>query len=390
MTAQILLIEDNPELRQVTSFILKNADFTVIEAENGREGLRLAHETHPDLILLDIVLPDTDGRELCRHIKAEQTLTDCIVVLISGIRVCSEEQALGLEFGADGYITRPIPKREFIARIHAFLRIYDAKAAQRKALNSLQQAHNELEMRVTERTSELRESNTKLQAEIIEHHQAEECLKILLKEKEILLRELYHRTRNNMHVIRAMLSLQSEYKQHDKIRTTLENIQHRIDAMALVHEKLYRSHDLSRIHLREYIEDLTDLLRHSYNVPSSRISCVLDIEQDISVLLDIAIPCGLILNELISNACKHAFPHERPGEIYIRVRKEESGTLELEVSDNGVGMPEGFDFKSQTTLGLRTVAMIGEYQLQGHVEFEADQGVTCRIRFPDNLYRVRV
>jgi two-component sensor histidine kinase len=112
--------------------------------------------------------------------------------------------------------------------------------------------------------------------------------------------------------------------------------------------------------------------------------------EPLSLLLDTAIPCGLIVNELLSNALKHAFPENQPGEITIRVFQNDAGYVVLSVADNGVGVPPGFEFRSQTTLGLQTIFAIAEQQMQGQVRFTSEQGVTCTVEFPDTLYTERV
>ncbi len=230
----------------------------------------------------------------------------------------------------------------------------------------------------------------KLSIAITKQKQTENKLKASLQEKEILLRELYHRTKNTMQVIRSMLLLQAakmpENEQAQKLVTDTEN---RIMAMALVHQKLYQSHDLSRIPIQDYIQELSQLIMQSYAVTDQDISLVVESEP-LSLLLDTAIPCGLILNELLSNALKYAFPERRHGEISIRLFRNESKHLELWFADNGVGVPPGFDFRQQDTLGLQTVIAIAEHQMQGRVKFTSDQGVICTIEFPDTLYRERV
>jgi two-component sensor histidine kinase len=225
--------------------------------------------------------------------------------------------------------------------------------------------------------------------DITERKQAEEQVKKALAEKEALLRELYHRTKNNMQVIIALLKMQASNLTDARLQAILQDTQNRIHSMALVHQKLYEAHDLSRVNLKEYIGDLVNLLMSSYRVSPDRVSLVSEMD-DLFVLIDTAIPCGLILNELLSNALKHAFPADRTGEIRIQLGRTRSGEIQLQVADNGVGVPQGFDFRRDGWMGLRTVFVIGESQLEGQVRFEANKGVLCQIRFRDDLYRPRV
>ena len=230
---------------------------------------------------------------------------------------------------------------------------------------------------------------TGLAEDITERKQAEEQIRTALAEKETLLRELYHRTKNNMQVIRAMLILQAAHHPDAPLASFVQTIEYKIHTMALVHEKLYQAHDLSHVNLQEYIADLTRLLRQSYQVSGDKIALRLDLA-DVFVLIDTAIPCGLMLNELMANVFAHAFPDGRPGEIRISLRRTAAGEIELDFADNGVGVPAGFDFRSQPTLGLQTIFAIGERQMKGTVRFETQHGLTCHLRFKDNLYHARV
>lgn len=224
--------------------------------------------------------------------------------------------------------------------------------------------------------------------DITERVRAEEQIKAALAKKEVLLRELYHRTKNNMQVISSMLALQSSHAQDEQVLKIMRDTENRINSMSLVHQKLYQSKDLSSINLKEYISELANLLLESYRVSPHRISLVLDID-NISTLIDTAIPCGLVLNELISNSLKHAFPNDMKGEIRIRLKKR-GEEIELRISDNGVGVPQGFDFQKSETLGFQIIIMIAEHQLQGKVEFETQDGISCQIRFQDTLNQQRV
>ena len=224
--------------------------------------------------------------------------------------------------------------------------------------------------------------------DITERVRAEEQIKQALAEKTTLLQELYHRTKNNMQVIHSMLGLQSLYVQDEQFLTVLADVQDKIHAMSLVHQKLYESRDLSRINLKEYIDDQTAHLVQSYQVRPDKVS--LDLHTDsVFVLIDTAVPCGLILSELISNAFKHAFPGDEKGCLSIRLRQAKDETITLEVSDNGIGVPSDLLEKSDS-LGLQTVVGIVEHQLQGEISIETDHGVAWQIRFRDHFYSPRV
>lgn len=226
--------------------------------------------------------------------------------------------------------------------------------------------------------------------DVTQRREADEALQSSLREKTRLIAELYHRTKNNMQVIMSMLMLKAGYMDDGPVKNMVRDTVGRIQAMALVHERLLRSRSLSRIDLDEYIRDLTKMEVSLYNVASGRIGLILDMEP-VPVLIDIAAPCGLVVNELVVNAFKHAFPDGRNGEVSIRLRRngDREGVV-LIVSDNGVGIPGGYDYRGGTSYGFQTIVAIVEHQLQGAIEFEGENGFTCRMRFRDSLYEERV
>ena len=225
--------------------------------------------------------------------------------------------------------------------------------------------------------------------QITERKLAEEKIKASLHEKEVLLRELHHRTRNNMQLICSLLSLKSASDNNEHVKSVLMEMENRIKSMALVHQKLNKSADFSHVHLDEYINDLVPLLMQSYRMSSDRITTTIDVDEAVVVSIDMAIPCGLIFNELIANSLQHAFPGDRKGEICIGLKKDEDGMIELAVSDNGIGVPPDFDFMSSATLGLTTIFGLGS-QLDGEVIFEREIGLSCRVRFYNKPFRTMV
>lgn len=225
--------------------------------------------------------------------------------------------------------------------------------------------------------------------DITERKRTEEQIKRALAEKETLLRELYHRTKNNMNVIIALLEMQADYFEDEHLQAAFVETGNRIRSMALVHQKLYEANDLSQINLKDYISNLVALLVTSYSITSEQIS-VIEEMVDVFVLIDTAIPCGLILNELISNALKYAFPDGRSGKITLILRRTEMGEIHLCLMDDGIGLPPGFDPRQDGKMGLQNVFLLGEDQLQARVSFRAERGVICELDFKDNLYQPRV
>jgi len=230
--------------------------------------------------------------------------------------------------------------------------------------------------------------------DITERKRQEEELQESIREKTELLRELYHRTRNNMQVIISLLMLNAGNSPDDQTRNLVRSTITRIQAMALVHEKLCQSQNLSRINLNEYILDLAQLLFQMYGEAPNRVGLNLDLQQ-MPVLIDVAVPCGLVLNELFSNVFRHAFPDGRSGKLSVLLRRSDADhCVNLVVSDDGIGLPAGFSCAAANTMGMKTIHAIVEHQLQGEVRFRPGSGsgggLTCDIRFPDSLYRDRV
>ena len=226
-------------------------------------------------------------------------------------------------------------------------------------------------------------SSVALIRDITERKVAAEQLENALSDKEALLRELYHRTKNNMQVISAMLALQAENLTDEKATQIFQDVGSKIQSMAIVHQMLYRSQNLSSIDLKEYISALSDLLISTYRV-RSHCNRVDILAESISASIDIAIPCGLMVNELITNALKYAFPAHHPGQLTVRLESRPDNNIFIEVSDNGIGFPPGYDVEQATTLGLQTVIALGQHQLQGKVNIFSGNGVTCQVEFPNN------
>nr|WP_319372765.1 PAS domain S-box protein [uncultured Methanobacterium sp.] len=199
-----------------------------------------------------------------------------------------------------------------------------------------------------------------------------------LQDKEMLMKEIYHRVKNNLMVISSLLNLQSRYIKDEEARAMFKESQERAQSMAMIHERLYRSADLKHINFGDYIRKLANDLFRTYVADPSRIKLELDVE-DVMIDINIAIPLGLMVNELISNSIKHAFPEERSGEIRVKF-KESDNRCVLEVRDNGVGFSPDFEPEKADSLGLQLVNSLTQ-QISGELELERDQGTDFRITF---------
>ncbi|MFH1941286.1 MAG: PAS domain S-box protein, partial [bacterium] len=218
--------------------------------------------------------------------------------------------------------------------------------------------------------------------DITERKKNEERIKASLAEKEILLKEIHHRVKNNLQVISSLLSLQSRHVKDEQALAMFRESQDRVKSMALIHEKLYQSEDLAHIDFSGYIQSLANDLFRAYRCDPGRISMDIKVE-NVSLTIDAAIPCGLIINELVSNALKYAFPPslKRRGKVSILLHPTDDGGVELIVKDNGVGMSEDLDIRKLDSLGMKLITVLAEDQLGGKVKVEKKRGMTFRIRF---------
>ncbi|MEI7856171.1 MAG: histidine kinase dimerization/phosphoacceptor domain -containing protein, partial [Methanomicrobiales archaeon] len=228
-----------------------------------------------------------------------------------------------------------------------------------------------LEERVKDRTEALSKANEALEEENAQRIRAEKKLQASYDEKVLLLKEIHHRVKNNLQIIASLLNLQSRYITDEQTLAAIRESQNRVKAMALVHEKLYRAEDIAHISLHEYIRFLGTGLFQFYDAKARGIQFTLEI-RDIYVDIDAAIPIGLILNELISNSLKYAFPDRNRGEIFIRVHKEDH-TLNVLFRDTGIGIPADLDWRNAPSLGLRLVNTLVD-QMNGTVELDQSKG----------------
>jgi two-component sensor histidine kinase len=213
---------------------------------------------------------------------------------------------------------------------------------------------------------------------IIEQDKAERQIKQSLHEKEILLKEIHHRVKNNMQIISSLLNLQSRHVKDENAFEMFKQSQTRVRSMALVHEKLYQSKELDRMSFQGYAQNLANFLLNIFGVDQGRVKVEID-AGEITMDINMAVPCGLLINELISNCLKHAFP-EGKGTIYISLKQAEDDLI-LTVKDDGVGFPEDKDFRKTRSLGMQLVNNLTD-QLEGEVELVRGGGTTFVITFP--------
>ncbi|HZC03403.1 MAG TPA: histidine kinase dimerization/phosphoacceptor domain -containing protein [Gammaproteobacteria bacterium] len=220
-------------------------------------------------------------------------------------------------------------------------------------------------------------------AENEERDRALEAIKIALREKELFFREAHHRIKNNLQIIASLLSLQASYIPDPLIREMFMDSQDRVRSMALIHEALSQSGDTGEIDFAAYIRELASQLMHIYHGESERIRLQLHLDD---LLLDVnkATPCGLVLNELLCNALKHAFPTGRSGEIRIDLKVDAAQQVTLVVSDTGIGLPTELDFLNAETLGLQLISTLTE-QLNGTLTLDRDNGTVFTLTFSGGI-----
>jgi PAS domain S-box-containing protein len=526
----LLIIDDNPTNLRVAIDYLEGHGFEVMMARDGEMGVERAKYTQPDLILLDVMMPQIDGFESCRRLKADEA-TAAIPVIFMTALTSTRDKVKAFQVGAVDYVTKPIQQEEVLARITTHLKIRDltkrlerqnirsqqvsdelAKAnvklserarylsernivisqtveassdavtisnldgittyvnpaftnlfrytleelkliggpkalfidsgqakqmmeaiqngqswsaetdlrtkachskgkdgrqvttifrtnaifddssqvvgwvylmtdiSQRKraeeALASANQelikARDELERRVAERTAELVLANQQLALKIYQQQQAEAQLTASLEEKEVLLKEIHHRVKNNLQIISSLLYLQSDNIKDKATQEMFKDSQNRVKSMALIHEQLYQTDNLARIDLAEYIERLSNHLSRSWR--ANHISLQLKIDP-LFLTIETAIPCGLIINELLTNAMKYAFPGGEGGQIWVQMQAGEDNQLTLSVKDNGVGFPKEINFRRPRSLGLTLVTTLVK-QLKGTIELRSEANGT--------------
>jgi two-component sensor histidine kinase/CheY-like chemotaxis protein len=340
----VLFVEDNESIRNLYIKWLEKRVMQVYYASNGQEGMELFTRYQPDLLISDISMPIINGLEMIKKIK--QANPGLYVIIMSAYSF-KEYFLEAISLGVNGYLIKPVEPEKLFAMVDE--------------LAGYILMHKALEEK--ERKRQIAESN----------------LKKSLEEKEILLKEVHHRVKNNMQIISSILKMQERLIDDPKLKSVLGESQNRIRSMALIHENLYRNENLANIQFKNYVQALVNTISRSYSNQQRVVSFSFDME-DVFLPIDIGIPCGLIINELISNAFKHAFPDRATGNIRISLAHEGNGAYCLSVADDGIGINNSFSPEKANSLGMRIVYKLVE-QIEAKLTYDFAEGTKYFIRF---------
>ncbi len=284
---------------------------------------------------------------------------------------------IGLLYGLSDLVTRPLRQMAETAR-----RIAEGDLARRASVSSrdevgqLASSFNDMVDKLAGAQRELEAVNQSLEERVEERTRR---LQASVREKEILIQEIHHRVKNNMQIISSLVNLQADRIRDSEMKDMFLVTKDRIRSMALVHEKIYRSKDFARIDFVDYVRNLVTQIFRSYGVPGDTVRS--DVEGDpVYLNISTAVPCSLIVNELVSNALKHAFPGNRPGLLTVRVSSLDDARFSLDIADDGVGLPEGFDLAKTDSLGLQIVSLLVD-QLEGSLEVDGRNGARFGFTF---------
>jgi two-component sensor histidine kinase len=382
---RVLLIDDNPADRDLlTRHLCRSFDgIDCVEIFRRQDFEAALAQGGFDIVITDYQLRWADGLWILRQCLKSYPDVPVIMFTDSG----SEEIAVeGMKAGLSDYVLKSHPTRLAIA-VQESLEKARLRSAQTEAEAALKQAKDTLERTVEERTAALNAVTAELRADLAQRQQIEQELRdsqarlqAALQEKEVLIAEVYHRIKNNLQIISSLLDLQADMVQDPQVRALFEDSQQRIQAVALLHESLSQASNITRIPAAQYIHRLSNQVFQAFAPPGDRIT--LSIHADpIWIAVQNAVPYGLLVNELLSNSLKYAFPGDQDGEIAIALRATPEGQMVLSVRDTGVGFPADMDFRYTGSLGMQLVCLLTE-QLGGTIELERTSGTQWTLSFP--------
>jgi len=373
----ILIVDDQEENRFLLSSLFTGSGHMVGEAPNGKKALELLEEGSYDLIISDILMPVMDGYQLCREIRAHSRLRALPFVFLTATYLDEKDEMFALKLGADRFFRKPFDPRTFVQEITILMEeIKNGK----KRRPEVQADEKEILTLYNERLiHKLEAKMLVLEQEIVERKLAEEKAQAALKEKEVLLREVHHRVKNNMQIISSLINLSARNLRDPETLEVLRQIRLRIRSMSMIHEKLMKSNDLVHVDFADFLDDMSIHYFQYYKADPDRIGLRLDVESVI-IPIGVAVPCGLIAGELVSNALKHAFPADKRGEVVVVLKLLPGNEVLLSVRDSGVGIPADLDIQKMETIGMTILnALVG--QINGRLEIVREKGSDFRVVF---------
>lgn len=328
---KLLIVDDREENRIALRAMLEDVHYKLVEVNSGEQALRLLVEEEFAVLLIDIVMPGMDGFQLAEIIRSREKTAAVPILFMTAVATDVAFVFKGYRTGAVDYLIKPLDAEIVRAKLAALTDLF----RQRKLIEAS------------------------------------------LREKEVLLREVHHRVKNNLQIITSLLHMQGT-SQVEAVRNLLAESEARIRSIALVHENLYRAESFACIDVDTYLNSVMAALQQTYGAYHTTIRVV---EHGVHLPIDTATPFGLIVNELVSNALKHAFPDDRAGTITVSLREVPPDGLLLEIRDDGIGVPASVDYKNPQSMGLQLVYSLSS-QLGDAFEVDRDGGTTIRIRFP--------
>jgi two-component sensor histidine kinase len=346
----ILLVDDDSRNLDVLDSILACPDYRLFRARTADEALLALIAEEFAVIVLDVRMPDVSGYELAQLIKQRKRTQHIPILFLTAYYREDDDVLQGYGAGAVDYLSKPVNPLILKSKVAVFVDLF----RKTRALATMNRA---MEVEIEERLKQLKAS---------------------LHEKDILLKEVHHRVKNNLQVISSLIDLQAERLTDPAMRTLFRDTRDRVRSMALVHEKLYQSADLAHTELGAYIRNVMKELFLAHGEVSSKVTLQLKLEP-VFLPVDMAIPCGLILNELATNSLKHAFVGREHGTIEIQLTSVNE-SVRLRFRDDGWGLPSGLNLDAADSLGLRLIRMLSK-QLRGEVKTHSGEGTTFELHF---------
>lgn len=329
----ILIVNDNEPGRYATARILNRAGFQIIEAATGKDALRLARSATPQLVVLDINLPDISGIDVCRQLKTDPQTSATMVLQVSATNIAVIDRVQSLSAGADSFLVEPVEPEELEAVARALLRL----------------------------------------------HRSESELRRTLAERELLLREVNHRVKNSLQLVLSMLSLQGAEFREAGAKELFAKAIARVTAIASIHERLYQDTDPLTIDMQSYLNGLCAELERAA-ISNERYAELKTHIESLRLPTENGVSVALIVNELVMNALKHGRPANRPAIVSVDLRRLPSGEAQLTIADNGSGL--GTNDQPPLGLGTRLISMLVR-QLNGQLNIEdSTDGYAAHVTFP--------